>query len=93
MKPSCNLCEETGFSVRQVSEELEPNTFTAIQCKYCGIASIGKTSNSEVKIGIVNGKITLESIPVKWISLEEYEKDYSKIKKVYESNLHNYWSN
>jgi hypothetical protein len=93
MTTTCSFCDpEKGFSTQEIAESLEPNTYTAIQCKYCGVAAIGKTTDGHVKVGIVNGKINLQEIPVNWISLEEFLDNHKQIKTHYETHLHEYWS-
>jgi hypothetical protein len=92
MANACNLCESTGFSVNDIATELEPNTYKAIHCKYCGFAGIGKTSDLDVKVALINGIISEEEVPVKWISLEEYTEKYQTLRKEYEDNIDIYWS-
>jgi hypothetical protein len=93
MTDTCSYCDPgKGFPAQEIAEQLEPNTYTAIQCKYCGVAAIGKTLEGAVKVGIVGGKITKEDIPVNWISLEEFLENHTNIRKDYETHLHEYWS-
>jgi len=92
MANACNLCKPNGFSIYDIIVELEPNSYKPLHCKYCGFAGVGKTNNDEIKIGLINGVITEEEVPVKWVSLEDYLKNYENIRKEYENNINLYWS-
>lgn len=66
---------EPEIDIKKITESLEPGTYTSVLCEGCGMGAIAKEEDGKITLALP-ADIKAETIDYKWITLEEFERDY-----------------